>query len=139
MAKFEKGNPGGPGRPRGSRTVGRIIFEEIGEESAREVLKVVLDAAKDGDLRSAEFLLKHIWPARKGQPVQFDLPPMREVEDLVPVHSALMEAIGAGELTPEEGSAVSGVLDAHRRSLELAAISRRLAALEEEFGVKRTC
>ena len=137
MPKFEEGNPGGPGRPRGSRTLRRFIFDKIGEEAAETVVNKVVEAARNGDLRAAELLFRHMCPRRKGQPVEFDLPPMRVAEDIVPVHAALLEAIGAGELTPDEGTAVSGVLEQQRRSIELAEIARRLEALETEFGVKR--
>ena len=34
MPRFEKGNPGGPGRPRGSRNVANIMLDQVAEGPA---------------------------------------------------------------------------------------------------------
>jgi hypothetical protein len=49
----------------------------------------------------------------------------------VPALAAVAGAVGRGELTPEEGRAVAGLLEAQRRAVETAELERRVAALEE--------
>src|SRR5690242_15773780 len=126
MAKFEVGNPGGPGRPRGSRTVSRFIFEEIGEEAAQKVMNKVVAAAENGDLRAAELLFRHMCPRRKGRPVNFDMPPVRKAQDVLTAQEAVIGAIGEGTLTPEEGASVSAVLESQRQAIEMVEFEVRL-------------
>jgi hypothetical protein len=136
MSQFQKGNQGGPGRPPG-RTAASTFFDKIGTEAAEDLLNTVVDAARKGNLRAAEIVLARIWPQRKGRPVQLTLPPVRQASDLVPAQAALLQAIGEGAITPEEGAAVASVLEAQRRSIELADIEKRVGLLEAEFGAKR--
>jgi hypothetical protein len=39
--------------------------------------------------------------------------------------------VAAGDLTPDEGSAVANVIEIKRRTLETEALEKRIAALEE--------
>ena len=49
---FEKGNPGGPGRPKGSLSIRNRIKKAVEEnpEKAKEIMQTALDKATDGDL-----------------------------------------------------------------------------------------
>jgi hypothetical protein len=49
---------------------------------------------------------------RRGRPVTLGLPPIKAAVDVVAVLGAVADAMAAGELTPEEASAVAGVLEA---------------------------
>lgn len=94
------------------------------------MLRAVVTAAKGGDLRAAEILLRRIWPERKGRPVRLALPAMESAADLASALGVVAGAVGAGELSPEEGQAVAAILDAQRRALETADLEQRVAALE---------
>jgi hypothetical protein len=108
--RFAPGNPGGPGRPKGARHAALLALDAIGEEGAADVLGVVLQAARGGDLRAAALLLDRVWPARKGRAVEVALPPVASAADLVPALAAVAGAMARGELTPEEARAMAGVL-----------------------------
>ena len=86
--------------------------------------------AEGGDVRAAEVVLSRLWPARKGRPVHLDLPDMQTPTDLAVALGAVAGAVGRGDVTPEEGSAVAAVLEAQRRAIETAQLEERLAALE---------
>lgn len=78
--------------------------------------------------------LAHDGPRRCNEricPVALELPPVACAADLVPALAAVVGAVGRGELTPEEGRAVAGLLEAQRRAVETAELERRVAALEE--------
>ena len=63
MPKFEKGHPGGPGRPRGSRNKARAKFDEIAhEDSIEEAADSFTARAARGDLAAAKVLLNLFWP-----------------------------------------------------------------------------
>jgi ubiquinone biosynthesis protein UbiJ len=44
---------------------------------------------------------------------------------------AALQALGAGQLTPEETATVAGAIEVQRRSLEVADLERRIEALEQ--------
>ena len=128
--RFARGNPGGPGRPKGVRHAAFAALDAIGTEAAEEVLRTVVDAARGGDLRAADLLLRRLWPERKGRPVEVALPPVTNAADLVLALAAVVAAMARGELTPEEAQAICAVLEGLRRALETAELEARVAALE---------
>lgn len=128
---FEKGNKiGAAGRPPGSKHVALKMLDALGEESAGAILRTVVDAATGGDLRAAEIVLSRLWPVRKGRPVTIDLPTMTTAADLAAGLGRVAEAVGAGDLSAEEGQAVAAVLEAQRRAIETTQLEARIAALE---------
>ena len=129
--RFAPGNPGGPGRPKGTRHAALAALDAVGAEAAEDVLRTVVGAAKGGDLRAAEVLLRRLWPERKGRPVEIALPDVVSAADLVPAISAVVAAVGRGELTAEEAQAMCAVLEVQRRAIETAELEARVAALEE--------
>ena len=128
---FEPGQSGNPsGRPRGTRHKALLALDAIGEEAAKEVLEAVVSAAKGGDMRAAEILLRRLWPERKGRVVEFDLPPIAGASDAVKAVAAIVDAVAAGQLTPEEAQAVASVVEIQRKKIETAELAERIAALE---------
>ena len=129
--RWQPGQSGNPaGRPRGSRNAALLALDAIGAEGAAEVMQAVVGAAKAGDMRAADILLRRLWPEGKGRPVAFTLPPMRAAADIVPALAAVADAVAAGDLSPEEGHAVAGIVEVQRRAIETADLERRLLALE---------
>ena len=128
---FKPGQSGNPaGKPKGARHAALLALDAIGEEAAKDVLAKVIEAAKEGDARSAEIILRRLWPERKGRPVLIELPPIEKPADIVTGLAAVAAAMAAGEITPDEASAVAGVLEGQRRAIETADLEARLAALE---------
>ena len=126
--KGVSGNPKGPGT--GSRNRASLLLDRMAEGEAEAVLASVLGAAKHGDMTAAKLLLDRIWPARKGRPVQFDLPEMRTPADLATALGVVGQSVAAGDISPEEGAAVAAILEAQRRAIETAQLEARIAALE---------
>jgi hypothetical protein len=73
---------------------------------------------------------KALVPPRKDTPVSIDLPPVKSAEDTVAASSAVLAAVGAGDITPEEAGRLMTLLTAHRAIVEIGDLERRLAALE---------
>ena len=71
-------------------------------------MATVVNAAKNGDMRAADILLRRLWPERKGRPVQMHLPAIMVPSDIVATSGAVAGAVAAGELSPEEDAAVAG-------------------------------
>jgi hypothetical protein len=108
-----------------------MLAEKLMADDAKDIVQAVLNAAKGGDMTAARMVLDRIAPPRKGRPVEFDLPPIEAPGDLVPTIEAVVSAMAAGELTPDEASDVAAVIEVQRRTIETLEIERRIAALEE--------
>lgn len=130
--RFARGNPG---RPRGSKHAALQLLDQIGADNAETVMRKVCELAKGGDMRAAELVLKRLWPERKGRPVPFAMPEVREPRDVVAAIAAVTQAVADGDLSPEEGQAVAAVLETQRRVIETAELERRIAALEGKGAI----
>jgi len=132
MPRFEKGNPGGPGRPRGSRNTVNAILDQLAVEGAETMVKKMIEAADGGDRVAARLVLSRIWSAPKGRAVAIELPEIRTPADLLVAHAAVMKAIADQTITPQDGAALSSVLETHRRAFELVAQEQKVEALERQ-------
>lgn len=130
--RFQPGNPGGPGRPAGSRNKATVALDKLAENDAKDILQKQIEMAKEGDQRAAEVILGRVWPARKGRPVTLELPKIETAADIVSALGAVADAVAAGDVTPDEGSAVANVLEIKRRTIETADLESRISALEKE-------
>jgi hypothetical protein len=83
--------------------------------------------------RSFASLLAKILPL---MPVKLSLPPIEKPADLVAASSAIAKAVSEGELSPNEASAISHVVDGVAKSLEVHILAERLDRLEEHFAKK---
>lgn len=130
--RWQAGQSGNPaGKPKGARHKALLALDAIGAEGAEDVMRSVVKAAMSGDMRAAEILLRRLWPERKGQPVMIELPPVKTVEDIAGALGSVTNAVAAGEISPDEGQAIAGVLEVHRRAMETLELERRIAVLEE--------
>ena len=75
--KFQRGNPGGPGRPAGSRNRATVMLDQIAEGEGGVVLQAVLSNAKGGDMAAARIILDRVWPARKSRTLSLSLPEIK--------------------------------------------------------------
>jgi hypothetical protein len=108
-----------------------LLLDKIADGDAAEILRKQLEKAKDGDARAAELILGRVWPARKSRPISLTLPPMDTAADIVRALGTIADAVAGGEITPDEGQAVAGVLEIKRRAIETDDLERRIAAIEQ--------
>jgi hypothetical protein len=123
--------PGNPGRPPGSRNKTTLIAELLAEGQAEQLVQKVLELAQAGDVSCLKMMLDRLWPARKGQPVNVVMPPIKTSQDLIPAIRSIWEGIREGRLTPEEAGVLSIVMDRSIQAIELHNIIKRIATLEE--------
>ena len=60
----------------------------------------------------------------------FALPPISTAGDTVGASSSLLEAVAAGDVTPDEAGRVMALLTAHKALVETGDLETRIAALE---------
>nr|WP_294538737.1 DUF5681 domain-containing protein [uncultured Rhodoblastus sp.] len=134
-APFQRGRSGNPaGRPQGARHKATMLAEKMMEDDAAEIVKAVIAAARSGDMTAAKIIIDRIAPLRRGRPVRLDLPPVESASDVATATAALVAAMGAGEVTPDEAMTIASVFELRRRALESEEFEQRLLALE---GQKR--
>lgn len=128
---FPKGNPG---RPKGARNKATLAAEALLDGEAEALTRRAIEMALAGDAGALRLCLERILPPRKARPVIIDLPEPRTGEDIAKGMASLVQAVARGELTPDEGQTISGILEAQRRAIETRDLEGRLWALEARNG-----
>ncbi len=129
---FQVGQSGNPtGKPPGARHRITMLAEKLMADDTEAVVRAVVDAAKGGDMTAARLILDRIAPPRKGSPVSFKLPTIETAADLSKALSAVMSSVACGELTPDEATAISSVIETKRKAIETHELEGRIAALEK--------
>src|SRR4029077_9770990 len=118
------GNP--DGRPKGARNAATVAAEALLDGEAEALTRKCVEMALAGDTVALRLCLERILPARKSRSVAFDLPDVNQVADLVPAFAAVVKAMAAGEIAPDEAVTVAGVLEMKRKAIETVDIERRL-------------
>ena len=130
--RFAKGQSGNPnGRPAGSRNRATLALDALIDGSGEAVVKAMVDAALKGDVSAGRALLDRLVPPRKDRLVSFELPVITTAAEASAALGAIVTAVAAGDITPDEAGAVSKLVVDFIRALEASEIERRLAALEE--------
>jgi hypothetical protein len=125
---FPKGNGG---RKLGSRNRATLIADALLEGEQEELVRKGIELAKAGDPQMLKFFLDRILP--KERPVKVHLPPIENRRGLTAAYAAIVKAVAAGELVPNEGSAVAALVASIGRFIDDAEVEARLCSLEEEL------
>jgi hypothetical protein len=130
---FFSGQSGNPkGRPKGSRNRVTLAVEALIEGKAEELAGKALELALEGDPTLIRALLSTVVPPRRDRTVEFELPKIESTADALAASSAILAACADGSLTPSEAHQLMGLLATHVRTVEVADLEARLAALEKE-------
>ena len=133
--RFQAGKSGNPGgKARGTRSRVTLAAEALLTGETEALTRKAIELALTGDTVALRLCFERIMPLRKGRPVRFELPKLETVTDLPRAIGAILMRIAAGELTPEEGSAVCHVLELMHKAIELTQIEGRLRALEQKVA-----
>jgi Family of unknown function (DUF5681) len=129
--RFAKGASGNPsGRTLGSRHKTSILTEQLMQADTVEVVRAVIQKAKDGDMVAARIVVDRICPIRKGSPVNLTLPSVENASDIADAMNVLLGEMADGNLTPDETAIIAGILDVRRRTIETVEHAARLSELE---------
>ena len=125
---FAKGNGG---RKLGSRNRASLLADALLEGEEEELVRKGIELAKAGDPQMLKFFLDRI--LSKERPVKIDLPLIESRRDLTAAYAAIVKAVGAGEITPSEGSAVAGLLASIARFIDDAEVVAQFRKMQEEL------
>jgi hypothetical protein len=124
---FARGNSG---RPKGARNKTTLLAERLLADDVVEIVNAVRDAAKSGDMTAARIILDRVAPPRKGRLVEFGLPTCSKLSDFALAVSAILTAVSQGEITVEEATALTDLLDMQRKVIASDEVEKRLSAVE---------
>ncbi len=128
---FQPGQSGNPaGKPKGAKNHATRMIQALLDSRGKEIAEKAIELALSGDGPVLRAILDRLCPAKRDAPVSLVLPKVESVADIPAVTAAVLEAVARGELTPSEAQAVAGLVEAHRKAVELADIEKRVAALE---------
>ena len=133
---FARGNRLG-GNKTGSRHRVTRAIEALLEGQHEALTQAAIRMALAGDTVALRLCLDRLAPPRKDAPVSLELPPVRTAKDAVEASAAVLEAVSAGEATPDEAGRVMALLSAHKAMIETADLEARLAVLEERAEARR--
>ncbi len=138
--RFAPGNPGGPGRPRGAVSAAAVALDAAAAAAQQEILHVVLDKARAGDLRAIEMMWARVWPLRRSRPVALPMPPITTTADAVLTKVAVAGSVLEGDLSAEEARPLLELLDKTQYTVGLEEVyamqcARRAAKAKAEPAV----
>lgn len=127
---FAPGNSLG-GRKPGSRHKVTLAMEALLEGEHEKLTRKAVDLALEGDTVALRLCLDRLAPPRRDAPISFPLPQVRSATDAVAAGAAVLDAMAAGDITPDEASRVMAVLTAHKSMVTMSELEERILALED--------
>jgi hypothetical protein len=95
----------------------------------------MITLAKEGDVAAIRMCIDRLYPRPRGRAAAFDLPPMTSAADAVSAMGGIMQAIGDGDLSAEEGAELSKVVAGFSQTFATADMERRLREVEQSLAV----
>ncbi len=122
---------GNPGRPKGSLNKTTVAVQSLLDGQAQALTQKAIGLALEGDMMAIRICLDRIIPIRKSRPININLPDTKNASGVAEAQAAVVQAVGAGLIVPDEGQVLSSILEARRKSIETADHEARLNKLEE--------
>jgi hypothetical protein len=128
----QSGNPAGK-RP-GTRNRATLIREAFDDGEEMAVARSVIDKAKEGDAVSARFLLGLLCPRprSRGRAITLTLPDGARAGDTVAAFNATLQAMAAGEITPDEALTITRMFDGRLQALKAWELERQMIWVRRE-------
>jgi hypothetical protein len=123
--------PGNPGRPPGARNKTTQLLARLLAEAAPDIVRVVVDGAKAGDLAMCKIVLPFLLP--KHRAVELELPPLNGTADTSAVIAAIIKAVADGQIAPSDGASLIGAVEAYVRVKNVDDLESRVDALEKNL------
>jgi len=130
---FSIGTSGNPsGKPPGALNKATLAAQTLLDGEAEALTRKAVGLALEGNMAALRLCLERICPPRKERPLAVSLPGIEGVAELPKLTSAILAAVGRGELEPGQAAALASLVTAHGKVLELSELEKRISALEEK-------
>lgn len=134
--RFAPGNNFGKGRPVGSRNRATLALLSLLESEGETITRKAVEMAKAGDTTALRLVIERLIPPARDRHVNLALPKMATAADVTGVMGAVLQAVAAGEITPNEGQSIAALIEAQRKAIETLDLEARLASIEQAIHSK---
>jgi hypothetical protein len=128
----QSSNPAG--RPRGSRNKKTLMLEALLDDESEALMRRVIGLAKLGDDVAMRLVFARMLPPRRDRPVPLELPRIESEADARRASGDVMEALGAGEITPQEAEQLLRVIAGAAMVMQSSELGGRLKWLQERVA-----
>ena len=135
---FAIGNPGGPGRPKGSRNR-KSALEKLLDQVGEPLLKSCINYAAKGHPTAMKLLIERILPRKRHQDklVKVELPPIATLDDLAMAHKQVLDAVTSGQITTDQSVAIAEHLQDLGRVMELSLLQKAIKEVKDKIDVDK--
>jgi hypothetical protein len=103
-------------------------YRGVAEGEGEALTRKAIELAKAGDMQALRLCLDRLVPPRKDNPVAFDLPEMKTLNDAVP---AMVPLSSVGRRLNADGGRADKMVQAFAKIIETAELEERVRKLEE--------
>lgn len=132
---WQKGgpSPNPSGRPKGSQNKATIAVQQLLDDEGEGIARKAIELALGGDITAIKCVLERIVPPAKSKPITIDLPQIASVQDTLAATSRVIQEVSSGNLTPQDGLLMVGLLEKFTKTLEVSDLEKRISSLEEVY------
>jgi hypothetical protein len=134
---FVRGNSFGRGRPQGSRNKATIALQALLDEEGEQITRKAIEMAKAGDSAALRLVIDRLIPPVRERRLSLELPKIETPAGVLAAIGVVLDAVGAGTITPSEGQTLAGLLEAQRKNMETLELEARIAAVEQSIKKER--
>ncbi|HAT1728427.1 TPA: hypothetical protein RGI49_000832 [Legionella pneumophila] len=135
MTKFKKGQSGNPSGKKTGTLNKRTRLAKLLEPHAEGLINKTVELALDGDVNALRLCIERLIPKATSQQIQMDLKGVdtENFDSLSVIGKNVIAAISTGDMTPDDGRQLMGILDSQRKLIEHTDIIRKLEELEDHM------
>jgi hypothetical protein len=132
---FQPGQSGNPsGRPKGAPDI-RIKWKKQLYERGAEIIDRCIDLAMGGDPTCMKLCVERLILKPRGEPIDVNL----LIQDsrapkLLHLSQTIVNLVSEGQMSPEDGQIVAGLLEGQRKLVEHEEVNKRLGETEQKVG-----
>src|SRR6516164_5968828 len=98
-----RGNNFGKRRPQGSRNKATIALQALLDEEGEQITRKAIEMAKAGDTAALRLVIDRLIPPVRERRLSLELPKIETPAGVVAAIGVVLDAVGAGSITPSEG------------------------------------
>jgi hypothetical protein len=132
--------PGNPGKQPGTRHRVTVAMENLMEGQWEGLTKTAVALALRGDTTALRLCLDRIAPVRRGGHIEIPgFPKIESPADVPKAHAAILSAVAAGHLTPDEAKPLSDLLAAYITAFDVIDTAAEVAEIKrmQQEAMKR--
>ena len=107
------------------------MAEQLLEGETEQLVRKVVDLAKNGNIQALRLCLDRALPIRKERSIELEFLPAKNAQDLAANFQCVLAAVGDGRITPAEAQALTEILSSQARLFETVELEHRVQELEE--------